>query len=61
MVDRAREVLLNVEGARLRLQRDVMQGKPEAIEADRRLERRIRDIAGLIDSLRQETNHLGSD
>jgi hypothetical protein len=44
-VRRAREEVLKLESARLRLSEKVMKGDAEALEDDRRLERRIRELA----------------
>jgi hypothetical protein len=44
-VFRAREEVLKLESARLRLSEKVMKGDAEALEDDRRLERRIRELA----------------
>lgn len=42
---RMREELEELEAARLRLSEDVMKGSAEALEEDRRLELRIRELA----------------
>jgi hypothetical protein len=47
----AREVLMNLEAARLRLSSYVVQGDPQALEEDRRLERRIREVASWLRSI----------
>jgi hypothetical protein len=47
----ARKVLMNLEAARLRLARYVVQGDPQALEKDRRLERRIREVASWLRSI----------
>ncbi len=44
-VRRAREEVLKLEAARLRLSEKVMKGDTEALEEDRRLEQRIRELA----------------
>jgi hypothetical protein len=49
-VRRAREEVLKLESARLRLSEKVMKGDAEALEEDRRLERRIRELANQQDS-----------
>lgn len=49
-VFRAREEVLKLESARLRLSEKVMKGDAEALEEDRRLERRIRELANQQDS-----------
>lgn len=40
-----REELEELEAARLELSKDVMEGEPGALEEDRRLERRIGELA----------------
>ncbi len=47
-VCRTREELMELEAARLRLSEDVMKGTKEAIEEDRRLERRVRELANQL-------------
>lgn len=49
-VFRAREEVLKLESARLRLSEKVMKGDAEALEEDRRLERRVRELANQQDS-----------
>jgi hypothetical protein len=44
-VRRMRGELEELEAARLRLSKDVMEGKPGALEEDRRLERRLWELA----------------
>ena len=51
-VFRAREEVLKLESARLRLSEKVMKGDAEALEEDRRLERRIRELANQQVSVR---------
>ncbi len=47
-VQRAREELMELEAARLRLSGEVMKGNTEALEEDRRLERRVRELANQL-------------
>jgi seryl-tRNA synthetase len=47
-VRRAREEVQELEAARLRLSSDVAKGHPRALNEDRRLERRLRDLARWI-------------
>ena len=42
-----RQEILRLEEKRLRMAPEVMGGEPEAVEEDRRLERRIRELAHL--------------
>jgi hypothetical protein len=42
---------MNLEAARLRLSSYVVQGDPQALEEDRRLERRIREVASWLRSI----------
>ncbi|MDP8952536.1 MAG: hypothetical protein M3N18_09900 [Actinomycetota bacterium] len=44
-IRRAREELEELEATRLRISGDVMRGNPGALEEDRRLEERIRELA----------------
>ncbi len=53
-VGRAREELMELEAARLRLSEEVMKGNTEALEEDRRLEQRIRELANQLASPGQE-------
>jgi hypothetical protein len=43
--EKVREEILRLEGERLRIAPKVMGGNPEAFEEDRRLERRIMELA----------------
>jgi hypothetical protein len=45
-----RQEILQLEQRRLRLAPEVMGGEPEAVEEDRRLEGRIRDLAHLAEA-----------
>lgn len=45
---RAQGEVSELEAARLRLSADVMEGRPEALEVDRCLEKRIRGLPGWI-------------
>ena len=42
-----REKILRLEEERIRMAPEVMGGEPDAVEEDRRLERRIRELAHL--------------
>ena len=42
-----RQEILRLEEERIRMAPEVMGGEPEAVEEDRRLERRIRELAHL--------------
>ncbi len=53
-VGRAREELMELEAARLRLSEEVMKGNSEALEEDRRLEQRIRELGNQLASPGQE-------
>ncbi len=53
-VRRAREELMELEAARLRLSEEVMKGNSEALEEDRRLEQRIRELGNQLASPGQE-------
>ena len=53
-VFRAREEVLKLESARLRLSEKVMKGDAEALEEDRRLERRLRELANQLAFTGQE-------
>jgi hypothetical protein len=44
-IRRAREELVELEEARLRISSEVMRGNPEALAEDRRLENRIEELA----------------
>ncbi len=50
-VRQAREELMNLEAARLRLSEKVMKGNAEALEEDRRFEQRIRELANQLNPL----------
>jgi hypothetical protein len=45
-----RQEILRLEERRLRMAPEVMGGDPEALEEDRRLERRIRELAHLAEA-----------
>ena len=45
--EKLREEILRLEEERIRMAPDVMGGEPEALERDRRLETRIRELARL--------------
>ena len=45
-----RQEILRLEERRLRIAPDVMGGEPGAVEEDRRLERRIRELAHLAEA-----------
>ena len=45
-LDETRREVKRLEDERLRLAPEVMGGNPEAVEKDKRLEERIREIAG---------------
>jgi hypothetical protein len=47
-VRRAREEIEELEAARVRLASGVIRGDPKAVNEDRRLERRLRDLSRLI-------------
>jgi hypothetical protein len=47
-VRRARDEIMELEAARLRLSEAVMKGDRKARDEDRRLERRLRDLARLV-------------
>ncbi len=51
---RLRKELEELEATRLRLSGAVMHGDPEALEEDRRLEERIREIAHQLMTLSRE-------
>ena len=53
-VRRAREMLMSLEERRLGLSERVMRGDRNALEEDRRLERRLRELARWIMSAEQE-------
>ena len=58
-VRRVQEEIEKLEAARLQLSEDVMRGKPEALEEDRRHERRIRELAHWLMSVERETRREG--
>jgi len=68
-VRRAREEVEELEASRLRLSGDVMRGDPEALNEDRRLERRLWELTRLImraeqeekDQSRAETERRGEE
>ena len=68
-VRRAREEIEDLEAFRLRLSSAVMRGDRKAVEEDRHLERRIRDVTRWImraeqaeeDELHAETEHRGEE
>jgi hypothetical protein len=53
-VRRAREELMSLEERRLGLSERVMRGERAAVEEDRRLERRLRDLARWLMRVEQE-------
>ncbi len=58
-VRRVRQEIEKLEAARLRLSEDVMRGKPEALEEDRRHEGRIRELAHWLMSVEREARREG--
>lgn len=68
-VRRARKEVEELEAIRLRLSGEVMKGDRKALEEDRRLERRLRDLTRWImrveqdteDQLRAETERRGEE
>jgi hypothetical protein len=53
-VRRAREMLMSLEERRLGLSERVMRGDRDALEEDRRLERRLRELAHWLMSVEQD-------
>jgi hypothetical protein len=53
-VRRAREMLMSLEERRLGLSERVMRGDRDALEEDRRLERRLRELAHWLMSAEQQ-------
>ncbi len=49
-----RQEILRLEEQRLRIAPEVMGGEPEAVEEDRRLEGRIRELAHLTQASRED-------
>jgi hypothetical protein len=48
-----REEVERLENTRLQLSKDVMHGRPGAIEEDQRLEKRIRELGSRLHKLKQ--------
>ena len=60
-VRRAREEVVSIEEARLRLSERVMRGDSEALEEDRRLEARLRELANwLMGVVEQQDKEAGA-
>jgi len=55
-----REEILRLEEERIRMAPEVMGGEPEALERDRRLETRIRELARLSEPGREDDRGGGS-
>jgi hypothetical protein len=49
-IEELRQEILRLEERRLRMAPEVMGGEPGAVEEDRRLERRIRELAHLAEA-----------
>ena len=59
-VRRAREEVLAIEERRLQLSERVMLGDAEALEEDRRLEERLRELAAWLMRVRQQGEGPGA-
>ena len=59
-VRRAREELLAIEERRLQLSERVMLGDAEALEEDRRLEDRLRELADWLMRVKQQSEGPGA-
>ena len=59
-VRRAREELLAIEERRLQLSERVMRGDAQALEEDRRLEERLRELASWLMRVQQQTKGPGA-
>ena len=58
-VRRVQEEIERLDAARVALSVEVMQGRPEAIEEDRQLEERIRELARWLVRAKRETRPDG--
>ena len=59
-VHRAREELLAIEERRLQLSESVMLGDAQALEEDRRLEERLRELASWLMRVQQQSKGPGA-
>jgi len=59
-VRRAREELLSIEQRRLQLSERVMRGDAQALEEDRRLEVRLRELASWLMRIQQQSEGPGA-
>ena len=59
-VRRAREELLAIEERRLQLSERVMLGDAQALEEDRRLEERLRELAAWLMRVQQQSEGPGA-
>ena len=59
-VRRAREELLAIEERRLQLSERVMLGDAQALEEDRRLEERLRELASWLMRVQQQSKGPGA-
>jgi hypothetical protein len=57
---RARVEVLSIEERRVRLSERVMRGDAEALEEDRRLEQRLRELANWLMSVEQQDEGFGA-
>jgi hypothetical protein len=52
---------MNLEATCLWLSGDVIEGKPEALEEDRPLAQRVRELRGVVNTYQQEGEQEGED